>query len=143
MFREEVSSKPRVLLVEDNQDDVFIFHAALERCQLHWDLHTVDGTNAAILCLTPKNHPLPHLLITAILLRGRSGHDLIHWVRSQSHLNDVPIVALSDTLNPRDRQKALGLGAAHFIVKTCNMGDAVLTISQLLRDHYPETEAAC
>jgi CheY-like chemotaxis protein len=129
---EQITSKPRVLLVEDNPNDVLIFRAALKRLQLDWDLHTADGTDAAITHLAPNDCPFPHLLITGILLRERSGHELIRWVRAQSHLQKVPVVALSDTLDPRDREKALELGAVHVVEKTPNMVDAVRAIGELL-----------
>ena len=57
-----------------------------------------------------------HLAIIDINLTGRSGLDLLKWIRENS-LRPGRIIVMSNTPTPVYRQMAYGLGCDHFLDK--------------------------
>lgn len=112
-----------VLLVEDNEDDVFIFNRAFRAANLpvHIELAT-DGQQAWDY-LSGKGpfanrdeHPMPDLVLLDLKLPYLNGFDVLERIRG-SDFRDLPVAVLTSSLEERDRARAAELGAFAFLVK--------------------------
>ncbi len=64
-----------------------------------------------------QRHPRPHLAIVDLNLPKRPGHEVLAHMRESEVCRGTIVVVLSSSNAPRDRAKALELGAAEYIRK--------------------------
>jgi len=118
-----VQPKP-ILVVEDDQNDVFLLQRTFRRNNLVGELHTVTTVDEAISYLTGEGKfsdrnqfPSPVLMLLDLKLPGKSGFDLLAWLRNQQGLCRLPVVVLTSSAQAEDINKAFDLGANSYLVK--------------------------
>lgn len=118
------SDNRTILLVEDNEDDAFIFSRAYRLAQLAHPVQvTTDGEEALDYLLgegeySDRNkHPLPFLIFLDLKLPLKSGHEVLQVIRSDPKLADIAVVVLTSSGESRDITRAQELGANAFLVK--------------------------
>jgi two-component system response regulator len=111
----------RILLVEDNEDDIELTLIAFRRQQLANELVIArDGQEALeILHGTPSRpaQPLPLVVLLDLKLPRRDGFEVLDAIRGHSHTRLLPVVVLTSSAQERDRLKTYRLGANSYIVK--------------------------
>jgi CheY-like chemotaxis protein len=80
-------------------------------------------------------HPFPHLVLLDLRMPLMDGFEFLSWARSQPELKALPIVVLTDSINPQDLSRAYQLGATSFLVKPSDMGDLAEPIKAMLQLH--------
>jgi CheY-like chemotaxis protein len=128
-----------LLLVEDNEDDVFIFRRAFRRAGLGHPLQVASDGQDAIDYLSGAgrygdrgSHPLPSMIFLDLKLPRRSGHDVLAWIARQSDLPPMPVIILTSSAEQRDLQRARELGALHYLVKP----PAPTALAELVEMHH-------
>lgn len=113
-----------ILLVEDNEDDVFFMKNALHEAQVPNALYVASDGQKAIdyFCGTGdytdrQAFPLPVLVLLDLKLPLKKGLDVLHWLRSQAGLRNLVVVILTSSREPADLREAYRLGANSFLVK--------------------------
>ncbi len=138
-----------ILLVDDSENDTFLFRVASEKAALRNPLQEVhDGEQAvAYLSGTPPFHdraqyPLPILMLLDLKMPKKSGFEVLAWLRSESALRRLPVFIFSASLRKEDVDRAFDLGASAFLVKPSTLDDLVQMIqtltSWLKYNHFPE-----
>src|SRR5436190_24262426 len=94
-----MSRPTRVLMVEDNTDDILQVKRILKSCGLLEDLTVVqDGKDAVdYLAERMRRDPLdlPDLVILDLNLPRMSGLEVLQWIRADHRLRDVSVVILT------------------------------------------------
>ena len=136
----EVKERPLILLIENNDSDVFFFRRALSRCNFLGDVRVVVTAWQARNYLegvgefTDRNYyPIPRLIVCDLHLPGASGVDFIEWLRNSSRFKEIPIVLWSGSMPSADLQKVLGIGATAVELKTPDFQRLCSTLENLLR----------
>jgi DNA-binding response OmpR family regulator len=80
------------------------------------------------------------LLLLDVELPGMSGFDLLSRCRLSLDVEDLPIIALSDSSDDDVCDRALSLGAAAFIMKPLRMPILSHTVWQILRNRARDQE---
>jgi CheY-like chemotaxis protein len=113
-----------ILLVEDDSNDALLLQRAFRRAQLASALHIVSDGEQAIAYLSGEGgfenrelHPLPALVLLDLKLPGKSGLDVLAWVRKQAGLNDVAVIILTSSRQNSDVDQAYELGAVSYLAK--------------------------
>lgn len=113
-----------ILLVEDNEDDVFIMERAVKKSHLAPAVQTVVDGREALDYLEGLGkysdraaHPIPELIFLDLKLPELHGFDVLRWIRGQQFLAQVPVLVLSSSPEERDIKLARELGAVEFLVK--------------------------
>jgi CheY-like chemotaxis protein len=113
-----------ILLVEDNEDDVFLMHRALEKASLKPLMQIAKDGRQALEYLQGvgkytdrEAYPLPALIFLDLKLPFVQGFQVLEWIRQQPPLKELPVVILSSSSEETDREKARQLGAQSFLVK--------------------------
>jgi CheY-like chemotaxis protein len=98
----------QIVLVEDVPTDAELLRRAMQQMLPEAEIVTFGNAEAAqsYLAAIPQSHTL-RLAIVDIKLPGMRGDDLIRWMRTQSILRALPVIALSGsaTLVERDRPR--------------------------------------
>jgi DNA-binding response OmpR family regulator len=103
-----------VLLVEDNDEDVFAFKWAMKKAQAQSELRVAETGLAAVELLSEFR---PDLVMLDLKLPYKSGMEVLAWIREQPSLEDLKVVILSGSDEAKDHMKAEELGAAGYLVK--------------------------
>src|SRR5687768_817850 len=98
-----------ILLVEDNEDDVFALRRAIKKAGVTNPLRVAtDGQQAVdYLAATADaaklaSNPLPFLVLLDLKLPYRDGFEVLEWIRRQPYLSQVIVVMLTGSDERRD-----------------------------------------
>jgi CheY-like chemotaxis protein len=112
------------LLVEDSEDDVFLMKRALKNAGIVNPLYVAEDGQEAIDYLAGRGqyldrakHPLPALVFLDLKLPQIRGHDVLAWIREQPELENLVVVVLTSSSEPRDLKESYRLGANSYVVK--------------------------
>ncbi len=104
----------RILLVEDNEGDIFLFKETVRDLGYSIELF-VSKNGAAAWEFLQKNHV--HLVLLDINLPLMNGFELLERIKSDESLRGTPVVCLSTSSHAPDLQKAYHLHANGFFSK--------------------------
>jgi CheY-like chemotaxis protein len=127
----------KVLLVDDSEDDRALFQLAFRRAGTKMELLApVDDGDDAISYLSGAaiyadrdQHPYPQVLVLDLKMPGRSGFEVLEWLRQQA--KRPLIIVLSGSDHRTDIERALSLGADFYQIKPPGLDDWVGTIKIL------------
>jgi len=117
-------SHQTVLLVEDNDDDVFIMQSIFRKCGVPNALQVVSDGEQAIAYLKGadqfadrQKYPVPAILLLDLNMPKRNGFEVLQWVRSQADLKWTTVHVLTASSRPVDVERAFDLGVNAYLVK--------------------------
>jgi signal transduction histidine kinase/DNA-binding response OmpR family regulator len=118
----------RVLLVEDDQDNLYYLRALLEGHGWAVDsaIHGADGLQKA------RVLP-PDLVISDLLMPVMDGYTLLRNWKMDARLADVPFIVYTATYTDADDERlALSLGADAFVLKPCEPKEFLIRVQKVL-----------
>lgn len=139
-----------VLLVEDEENDVFFLKHAFHEAEITQPLAIVpDGRQAIAYLRAPFSTatniaPYPStvaLLLLDLKLPVIDGFEVLHWIQQQPRLRGTfPIVVLTSSEDPDEKQQALKLGVQEFLIKPRSVLD-LITLARRLKQCWLEPPA--
>jgi CheY-like chemotaxis protein len=127
-----------LIVVEDNEDDLFFLERAMSKLGERPELVTCrDGIDAIELLLRMKDkaEALPVAIVTDIKMPLKSGFDLLQWRREHDWAREIPMVILSSSDLANDQQRASALGATAYYVKPKDAEHLLGTVKEILKKH--------
>jgi CheY-like chemotaxis protein len=116
---------PVILLVEDNENDAFIFRRALDALNWAGELHRVKDVPEAHDYLQGCGNyadrncfPLPDLIVSDFHMPGHTGLEFLNWLRLKSELRKIPFVLFASSALPVDKKAVLEGGARVVLSKS-------------------------
>ena len=113
-----------ILLVEDNEDDVFLMKRALQGARVVNPLQVVEDGQQAVDYLTGagqfadrETYPLPAVVFLDLKLPYISGHDVLAWIRRQKEFESLVVIVLTSSNEASDLSRCYALGANSYLVK--------------------------
>jgi len=110
-------------VAEDSPDDLFLLTRAFHKAGLDHLLLTAGDGEAAIHYL--QSHPAPDLVVLDLKLPRLNGFEVLQQIRRTPKLKSLPVVMLSSSPVPEDKQRAKDLGASDYFVKSANLDSFV------------------
>lgn len=129
-----------VLLVEDDDNDVFLMRRAFTLAAVRHPLFVAHDAEHAIELLKEASNFLS-LLITDINLPGLNGFDLLLWLQARPQFRGTPKLVISSSVSEEDLAKSLLSGAAGYYAKP-NGISALVAFVREWKETYLEN-AAC
>ena len=103
--------KPKLLVVDDTPDNLFLMSALLEDV---YDVKTAESGAAALELV--RNDP-PQLILLDIMMPGMDGYEVLRRLRKNDVTASIPVIFLTALTTPEEEQLGLDLGAVDYITK--------------------------
>jgi CheY-like chemotaxis protein len=115
-----VRKRLKILLVEDNEADVWLFCEAFETLQIQHDIQVVRDGEAALNLLTGPNRTdaPPEIILLDINMPKIDGFAVLTTVRANPELRAIPIIILTSSRDQQDIRRAHELGANSYMYKS-------------------------
>jgi CheY-like chemotaxis protein len=119
--------KLKVLLVEDNPDDVTIVKRAMRKSDLKCDLYVASDGEEALDMLARKGEfedtPRPDLILLDINLPKINGLEVLAKIKQDDQLKRIPVIVLTISEREEDMARAYDSGAASYMTKPVDSKD--------------------
>ncbi len=121
------SGAKTVLIVEDNELNMKLFHDLLES-QGYSTLQTRDGIDA--LKIARENRP--DLILMDIQLPEVSGLEVAKWIKEDDSLKQIPIIAVTAFAMKGDEEKIRQGGCEAYLAKPISVAKFLETVQKFL-----------
>ena len=118
-------SRKRVLVIDDNSDDILLLKIAARRTAAPIELSIVKNGQAAIEYLQRHEgsvqnaeNPLPDLVLLDIHLPKCDGFEVLRWIRKRPDLRALKVFMWTGSEDPTHRKLAKELEADLFLAKS-------------------------
>ena len=131
-----------ILYEEDEEDDVSLMQLAFKRAAIGHRLETVANGDQAVEYLMGSGaygdrdkHPLPCLILLDLKMPGKSGLEVLKWIRTQPCTCLLPVIVLTSSNQESDVHRAYLLGANGYLIKP-GKPDELVTMVKGIRDFW-------
>jgi CheY-like chemotaxis protein len=127
----------KILLAEDNRGDVLLVREALLAHRIEYELFLVsDGAHALdFIDQIGNNHtaPCPDVFLLDLNLPKADGHEVLERFRKHPLCRSTPVVIVTSSDTPRDRERVAKLGAARYFRKPMEI-DEFMQLGALVKE---------
>ena len=128
--------RAEVLVVEDDPHDAYFLRRAFSKAGLRASVWvSVDGGEARTR-LTPPSVK-PDLMILDLSLPDEDGLSVLRWLKADPELKSLPVIVLTASSDPKDRERALAQGAAAYLVKPVEWLELATLTHSLASQAFP------
>ena len=126
-----------LLLVEDSLADVYLVREAMRRegLKVHWDI--ADDGEWAIRMIdevdSNSSMPCPDLLLLDLNVPRRTGDEVLERIRQSPRLVHTPVVIMTSSESPADRDRMMKLGATEYFRKPSSLRE-FMKLGRLVRE---------
>ena len=126
-IEDDINSKIRILLVDDNEDLRVTIKKELEK-----KYTVIDAPNGkeALLIAVAKN---PDLIITDVMMPVMGGKELCNIIKTNFQTSHIPVIMITALSEVDDKVEGLEIGADAYIEKPFNMKILMATVSNLIK----------
>jgi CheY-like chemotaxis protein len=136
-----ISTSP-ILYAEDDENDAFLTQRAFKQEEIRNPLVIVPDGKAAVDYLTGvgqyanrEEHPWPCLILLDLKMPGKSGLEVLEWIRNQPNISILPVVMLTSSDQESDIHRAYLLGANGYLVKP-NRPEEISEMAKAIKDYW-------
>lgn len=127
----------QILVIEDNDSDVFLLDRALKKQNFPFELvHLLNGSEALAFIRRQGAYTAaaaPNLILLDLNLSKYTGEDMLREIRNATHLAGVPVCVWSSSRSQRDEFLLKDLGVSQFISKPSGL-DQFMEIGKIIKD---------
>jgi DNA-binding response OmpR family regulator len=117
-----------IVIVEDEPDTAEMF-AEMMRLSGYQVLKSYSGRPAIALISETK----PDAIVLDLMMPDISGLEVMSFIRSDSHLNKIPVIIVSAKSLPSDIKTGLEAGAVTYLTKPVAFKDLKLAVEDAIR----------
>jgi CheY-like chemotaxis protein len=141
------NGKHLIVVAEDNGGDAFLIREALREQKLPFAIEAVEDGESMFSLInalnSDENQPCPDLFVLDLNLPRRSGEEVFTHLRNSQRCADTPVIVVTSSDSPLDRERATKLRASAYFRKPSNL-DGFMEIGTLIRqvlDQQPPKKA--
>ncbi|GAC1383608.1 MAG: hypothetical protein NVS4B8_05250 [Herpetosiphon sp.] len=120
-------NKP-ILVVEDNVDNMYVLDHLLTR-KGYQVVQAVSGEDG----LRQLTELEPALVLLDMQMPGMNGYMMVEALRRQQRLLRVPVIAVTASSMPGDRERALAAGCTDYIAKPINPREVLEIVARYVQ----------
>ncbi|MCB0153358.1 MAG: response regulator [Anaerolineae bacterium] len=127
MMRNETEFSPKILYIDDDENNMRLMKRVLE----------ADGYQVALAAngltgLMQANKERPDLVLLDLYMPDMNGHEVARCLRRMETTRTVPIVIVSASSSPRDKLLSIQVGCDGYITKPINVDVIASQIASFL-----------
>jgi chemotaxis family two-component system response regulator Rcp1 len=126
---------PVLLHVEDDDSIAYLLRLALHEIRVDIDVFRTCNGEDAIAFLTRNGvfgrAPIPDIVVLDLNLPKKNGHDVLTEIRRQIAFRHLPVIMLTSSSAPEDRERAIALGANEYVLKPKNMAEFFMVANRI------------
>jgi CheY-like chemotaxis protein len=149
-MKSEVPDEIRLLLVEDSPADVYLVREAMKREGLNFCLDVAGNGETAIQILNrvdaDAKEPAPGLLLVDLNVPRKDGAEVLDRLRHSPRCGGIPVIMISSSDSPKDRRRALDLGATEYFLKPSSLAEMMSLgkmVRRLIESHSTDVLRPC
>ena len=127
----------RILVIEDNESDVFLLDRALKKQEFPFELvHLLNGGESLAFIRREGAYAdaaIPNLILLDLNLSKYTGEDILREIRNAGLFAGVPVCVWSSSRSRRDEALLKELGVSRFIPKPSGLSQ-FMEIGKILKD---------
>jgi len=127
-IRNENETKPLVLVVDDNEQNLELILAYLEDV----DCRTISATSG-IEALDIVRKKLPDLVLLDVMMPKISGFEVCRRMKNDPQTADIPIIMVTALNELADIEKAINSGTDDFLSKPVNKWELITRVKTMLK----------
>lgn len=116
-----------ILIIDDSETNLLLLESILTGKD--WEIHTANSGQKAMDMISAGK---PDLILLDLLMPGIDGHQMMHWLKSNEKLKNIPVIIISAINNALTRDIFLNKGAVDFMSKPVKASMLVSRIQKLL-----------
>ena len=124
-----------ILLVEDNEGDIFLITEALEEGKIVNKISVSKDGKEAIDFLEKKgkykNEETPDLILLDINLPKKNGHEVLEYIKTSENLKQIPVIMLTTSSSDKDVLLSYKNHANCFITKPLDVNNFLTIVSSI------------
>ena len=128
----------RILMVEDDEDDVLLTQRALKKANIWNQVDVVRDGEEALDYLYNEGafadkeaYPRPGLILLDLSLPGVDGREVLERVADEPDLKDIPIVIVSTSDYEKDIEFGRAQGVENYIIKPIGPDNIIEAIGRM------------
>jgi len=121
-------------MVDDDADDQFFFCDAIN--ELNNGLKCTTAYNGIDALKKIEIPPPPDVIFLDLNMPVMNGFEFITVLQKDEKLKDIPVVIFTTSSSEHDKQKALRLGAKHYITKPTEFAKLKSMLTETLQASY-------
>jgi len=117
----------RILIADDDAEDRFIISDAFREIGLQEQISfAADGTEVISYLNDAVRQGIPPALIVLDLNMPKlNGTDTLRMLKADDHLQDLPVVIFSTSVNELEKEECLRIGALEYLTKPVSYKDSI------------------
>jgi CheY-like chemotaxis protein len=122
--RRNMTASRAILLVEDNEDDLFLMKRALRSARIVNPVIVVETGQEAMDYLGGAgkfadrySYPIPAAVFIDLKLPFVFGHEVLAWIRRRKEFESLVLIVLTSSNEASDLNRCYSLGANSYLVK--------------------------
>jgi CheY-like chemotaxis protein len=126
----------KILLVEDNQNDVILTREAFRRAKLAVDLHHVENGQQCLDFLRKRgpysDAPTPDLVLLDLNMPVMDGREALQELAADDNLSHLPVVVLTTSSAEKDIHDMYKLRCSSYIIKPIDFNQFVRIVNEII-----------
>ena len=122
------TSKPRILIVEDDPATIDLMEA-----QLHEEGYSVDSVRDGGQAAAKVSETSPDLVLLDIMLPKKSGFEVCKQIKGNEATSSIPVIMVTALKDMESRVKGIAVGADDFLSRPVDKTELVTRVRSLLR----------
>jgi CheY-like chemotaxis protein len=140
MAEPKATGNPRILVVEDNDADVFLLREAVYLHKLGVELHVLENGALAIAYIETADsddaEPCPCLCLLDMNLPLKGGAEVLRHLRASRRMAQIPAIVMTSSRSQPEHDAIMRLGASAFFHKPISYSE-FMDIGKLMRSFLP------
>jgi len=124
-----MTSKPFILIADDDQEDRYLLHTAFEEIGRSSDIHLVEnGIQVfSFLDTQAKERGMPALIVLDLNMSILNGMETLARLKSHALYKNIPVIIFTTSIHEVEKAKCLQIGAVDFIKKPARFQQTIST----------------
>ena len=130
-----INSGHTIIMADDDEEDCFLateaFRESGGRAVFSCVKDGIELMDYLSLCLNSESHPLPKFILLDLNMPRKDGRQALLEIKSDDTLKQIPVVVLTTSEEPKDKQFSMKAGASSFLTKPAFFDDWVKIMKSL------------